>query len=73
MIDAIVAEESLLLSRMCWFNVTKRVLNILDQADYFQDIDALVSSGVKAMDVNDHTHIFVIARDDLELVALLRG
>lgn len=58
---------------MCWINVAKLVLHILVLVDSDRDVDALVTNGNKATEVNCHAHIVVISLDDLMLGVLLRG
>lgn len=60
------------LSSMFWVKVMRRVLHILYLVESDLDVNALVTSGMKAMDANGHAHLVVIALYDLVLVILLR-
>lgn len=65
-IDVVVAGGSLQLSGLGFVNATEGVLHTLDLVSSDQDVDAPVSSCVKAADVNSRTRIILIALEKLE-------
>lgn len=72
-IEADMEEGRLQLSSMCWVNVKKKVLPILDLLGSDRHVHVLVNSFSKAAEVNYLTPIFFTVHDTLEFVVPLRG
>lgn len=73
MIEAVLPEVSLKLSSIHWVKWTRRVLYILDLANFDPDVDAVETSCVKATDFCSSANIIVIAIVEFALVILLPG